>query len=491
MKLSIVLFIIWNVTTVSNVFGYSVPEPTIEILNPQGLRIYIPHEKGIVLVAFHLNIDKPIALNLLGDYSADITQPSNDRWLFQISNIFIEPGSKINYWMHVQYGSYAYRKLGSQVAGRATVDISEPESITTNSSFSSGEKLPSDCEKSVTTVGRHPVCKGQLVFEDHFDRLNWTMWKREVRIPIDSDDSEFVSFQSRSENSYVSNGELHIIPNLLSETPGFNGSLIRTGQLDLRAECTAIVDMSKECQRIAQFFQILPPVVTARINTKDFFTFRFGRVEVRAKLPKGDWLFPLILLEPVESYYGFTEHSSGQMRVAFIRGNEILESKTGEDLSGKRIMGGVVLSSGEELRDTWLKSSLRSSHMGDDYHNYTLIWEEDHIALQVDGNEYGFIRGGFSKLTRTHNLPHASLWSNRHKMAPFDREFFLTLGVGAGGHSDFPGGVLNGPRKTFKSWSNHHPKAELRFWNDRENWLKTWSGDEAGLHVDYVKVYAL
>ncbi|XP_055903002.1 beta-1,3-glucan-binding protein-like [Eupeodes corollae] len=478
------------VNLIVNSLSYSIPEPKVEILSPQGLRISIPHEKGIVLVAYHINIDKPIALNQPGEYSADITEPTNDnKWLFHISNAFIDPGNKVNYWMHVQYGGYAYRKLGSQVAGGSPVEISDSESTT--GSTTKVQQLPNDCEKSVTTVGRNAVCKGQLIFEDNFESLNWTMWKREVRIPIDTDDSMFVSFQDRSENCYVSDGKLHIVPNLLTEVPGFNETRIRTGKMDLGAKCTAIIDMSRECIRNARFFQVLPPVVSARINTKDFFTFRFGRVEVRAKMPKGDWLFPLILLEPAESYYGFTDYSSGQMRVAFIRSNELLESKTGDDLSGKRIMGGIVLSTGDELRDSWLKSSLRRSHMGDEYHNFTLIWNEEDISLHLDGKEYGFIRGGFSKLTQTHSLPHASLWSNRHLMAPFDREFFLTLGLGAGGHSDFPGGCLNGPTKLNKAWRNHHPKAELRFWNDRENWLKTWNGDQSGLHVDYVKVYAL
>lgn len=476
-------YLLVSLKFVTSVLSYSIPEPTIEVLHPQGLRISIPHERGIILVAFHVSIDKPIALNLPGDYFGDITQPINDRWAFEKSNVCIDPGNKINYWIHVQYGSYAYRKLGSKSASGASVDISETYSTTTSP--------PRDCEKSITTVGHHPVCKGQLIFEDHFDKLDWNKWKREVRIPVSADDSQFVSFQSRAENCYVSNGELHIVPNLLSEVPGFNETVVRTGKLSLEAECTAIVDLSKECTRTAQFFQILPPVVSARINTKDFFTFRYGRVEVRAKLPKGDWLFPLILLEAAENYYGFTEYSSGQMRVAFIRGNEVLESKTGDDLSSKRVMGGVVLSTSSEFRDTWLRSSIMRSHLGDDYHNYTLIWEEDHIAVQVDGNEYGFIRGNFSKLTQTHSLPHASLWSNRNTMTPFDREFFLTLGVGVGGHSDFPNGVLNGSKKVLKPWRNHHPKAELRFWDDRLNWLNTWNGDQAGLHVDYVKVYAL
>jgi len=34
------------------------------------------------------------------------------------------------------------------------------------------------------------------------------------------------------------------------------------------------------------------PVVSARLRTKGSFSFLYGKVEVRAKLPGGDWTFP-------------------------------------------------------------------------------------------------------------------------------------------------------------------------------------------------------
>ncbi|XP_055903000.1 gram-negative bacteria-binding protein 1-like [Eupeodes corollae] len=486
---------------------YTIPDPKVQILSPKGLRISIPHENGIVLVGYHININKPIALLQPGDYIGDITNPSNGQWVFEIRNAFIDPGDKINFWVHVQYGSYAFRKLGSEIASGDAVNISEPSSdsedpppILTPTSSSETYTRPTSptttddeftCEPSRTTVDRKIVCKGQLIFEDNFNTLNWTKWKREVRIPLYANDAEFVSFQKRDENCYVSDGQLHIVPNLLSEVPGFTESSIRTGELDLGSDCTGIVDISQECTRHAQFSQILPPVVSARIRTKDFFSFRYGKVEVRAKLPRGDWLFPLILLEPIENYYGFTEYASGQMRVAFIRGNEFLNDRDDNEISGYRIAGGVVLATREALRDVWLKGSLRRTHLGNDFHTYTLTWTDNLISLEIDGNEYAIIRGGFSRLYTTQNLKHAKLWDNGNAMAPFDREFFLTLGVSAGGHSDFPDGVLNGFARLEKPWKNEHPKAELQFWNDRENWLKTWNGENAGLHVDYIRVYAL
>lgn len=37
-------------------------------------------------------------------------------------------------------------------------------------------------------------------------------------------------------------------------------------------------------------FNILPPVVSARLTTKKNLLFHFGQVEVIAKLPIGDWI---------------------------------------------------------------------------------------------------------------------------------------------------------------------------------------------------------
>ena len=44
---------------------------------------------------------------------------------------------------------------------------------------------------------------------------------------------------------------------------------------------------------------IIPPVRSARLTTKGKKTMKYGRVEVTAKMPKGDWLWPAIWMMPV------------------------------------------------------------------------------------------------------------------------------------------------------------------------------------------------
>ena len=63
--------------------------------------------------------------------------------------------------------------------------------------------------------------------------------------------------------------------------------------------CTAVGDAASVGQACAVFsnssisnMSVLPPVMSARITTRLSKSIRFGRVEVKAKLPTGDWLWP-------------------------------------------------------------------------------------------------------------------------------------------------------------------------------------------------------
>ncbi len=40
----------------------------------------------------------------------------------------------------------------------------------------------------------------------------------------------------------------------------------------------------------------LNPITSARLRTAEHFSFMYGRVEVRARMPRGDWLWPAIWL---------------------------------------------------------------------------------------------------------------------------------------------------------------------------------------------------
>lgn len=69
-------------------------------------------------------------------------------------------------------------------------------------------------------------------------------------------------------------------------------------------------------------------------------------------------------------------------------------------------------------------------------------------------------------------------------MAPFDRKFYLTLGVGVGGLNDF-----FDHQSRPKPWRNDDRYAVTSFWKGVSE--TDWPGTTPHLKVDYVRVYAL
>lgn len=49
---------------------------------------------------------------------------------------------------------------------------------------------------------------------------------------------------------------------------------------------------SEECSREYSRFNILPPVLSAQITTEKSFSFRYGKITIKAKMPSGDWIVP-------------------------------------------------------------------------------------------------------------------------------------------------------------------------------------------------------
>lgn len=80
------------------------------------------------------------------------------------------------------------------------------------------------------------MCKNELIFEENFTGNTLTkMWKNAVKMPLDSEDAEFVSYQSLPTICSVRDGYFNIFPKLLSDIPGFSTDSIRTGTLDFGA----------------------------------------------------------------------------------------------------------------------------------------------------------------------------------------------------------------------------------------------------------------
>ncbi|XP_055629565.1 beta-1,3-glucan-binding protein [Toxorhynchites rutilus septentrionalis] len=475
---------------------FSVPDVLFEYLTPKGFRASIPDTPGIKLFAFHARVNSPFSGFEEGDFTQDVSAPENGHWVFETTKANVKEGQSIYYWFYVQHNDKAYwvadkkhivRKNMPATTTTTTTTTEKPKTTKTKTTKTTTTTAP-PCMSTVTTVNGGSTCAGNLIFEDTFQTLDLSKWQREVRIPLDTESAEFVSYQASPENSYVAGGHLFIVPTLLNMDPTFNDERIRTGELILQG-CTSPTNNEHECRRQAALSSILPPVVSAKLNTKSSFRFQYGRVEIRAKLPKGDWIFPHMLLQPAENYYGYADIGSGMLVVAHLLSNEELISREGIQIDGHRLRGGAIITNRAKLREAFLKANVLDEHFSDGFHVYGLTWKPDGIILSVDGFQYATLKGKFKDYGLGNGLSQANLWNAENALSPFDREFYISLGVGVGGVTDFPDFCRTGTLGAQKPWNNTSPKAEYHFYQNRNTWFRTWTNPE--LIVDYVRVYAL
>ncbi|CAG9782085.1 unnamed protein product [Diatraea saccharalis] len=466
---------------------YKVPPAKLEAIWPKGLRVSIPDD-GFSLFAFHGKLNEEMNGLEAGQWARDITKAKGGRWTFKDGNAKLNIGDKIYFWTYVIKDGLGYRQddgewtvteyvnedgTPADTSKIPTVTSKPPGSGVTVTSRPPPTPPPPTCQTSQTIVqGFKSVCTGSLIFSEEFEKASLkdlSNWDAEVKFP-EQPDYPFNVYMTDGTIKLV-DGNLNIVPLLLDEQK-HEGSI--NENLDLSNRCTGQLDTT-ECVRHASGAQILPPIMTGKITTKNKFNFKFGRVEIRAKLPNGDWLIPELNLEPKDYVYGSRRYESGLMRVAFARGNPS-ESKT--------LCGGPLLTDSEPYRSYLMKQKIGIDNWNKEFHNYTLVWKPNGIDLFVDGDLYGSVNPGtgFSASGREHLVPHAGLWNKGTIMAPLDEMFYVSLGLRVGGVHDFPD-------TPDKPWKNRSSKAMLMFWNARATWQPTWY--DANLQVDYVRIYAL
>lgn len=105
-----------------------------------------------------------------------------------------------------------------------------------------------------------------------------------------------------SKNIYTQNNELYIMPTLTSEDIGY-GSVL-DGYTYKLSGCTTTNATACSVTSSNKSYTVINPVQSARISTRGKASLKYGRVEVVAKIPTGDWLWPAIWMLPVNNTYG-------------------------------------------------------------------------------------------------------------------------------------------------------------------------------------------
>ena len=144
----------------------------------------------------------------------------------------------------------------------------------------------------------------------------------------------------------------------------------------------------------------------ARIKTQDKKTFRYGRVDIRAKLPVGKGIWPALWMMPQSSVYG-TWPKSGEIDIMEAIGSE-----------PSRILSTLHFGPGPGSTMISKNYILPTGNFNDEFHVFSMEWKQDQIKLFVDNNL-------FSTVTR------ADLGANNY---PFNEMFYFIINLAVGGN---------------------------------------------------------
>ncbi|CAG0884834.1 unnamed protein product [Cyprideis torosa] len=362
------------------------------------------------------------------------------------------------------------------------------------------KELPRD--EWVTTVNGVPVPPeqaGQLIWEDNFDTFNLNRWAHE-KTASGGGNWEFQIYDNNRTNSYVKDGNLYILPTLTEERYG--QGFCTNGHINLHGgspadECTN--PSWYGCERSGSATNTINPTMSARLRTVNSFSFKYGTLEARAKMPRGDWIWPAIWMLPRHNAYAGWP-SSGEIDLVESRGNVDYHFE-GQPQIGEKLAGSTL-----HYGPFWPLNGYENAHaemikdqgFGSEFTTYKVEWTPDYIRFSYDGIVIGTIDPGpegfwslfpFEQMAPGVKNP----WEIGTKMAPFDKEFYIILNVAVGGtNSFFPDGAINGENNSRpKPWSNSASNAMGDFLNAQNEWYPTWNGEDAAMVVDYVRVYAL
>ncbi|XP_011176860.2 gram-negative bacteria-binding protein 3 [Zeugodacus cucurbitae] len=476
------------------VYAYEVPKAKIDVFHTKGFEVSIPDEEGITLFAFHGKLNEEMDGLEAGTWARDITKAKNGRWTFRDKNTKLKLGDTLYYWTYVIYNGLGYREDdGVYVVN----EYADPLANTGNGMNNGGVGLidvrkehnehNENCRSTPSLRnGAELRCANQLIFDDDFNgsRLDQNKWTAERRFSTKPDYEYVLYLDDASDVLQVRNGMVTIKPKLTTAHFQQHPKSLRA-VYDLGEKCTGRQN-SEECVRdgAATSFISIPPFITAQFSTKDRFSFKYGRIEIRAQLPRAIWVFPQLWLQPVNEKYGADDYQSGQMRLAFSYVND----------TQMQLFGGLIVNANSDWR--WEKMcefpETAAFNLGNDFHVYKLVWSENEISVAIDNDNYctfNPVRDGIVADMQKDGkeLPNRASLLKGSKLAPFDQEFYITMGYGIGGVHDFKD---NAGWRPEKPWGNTNPRGMGSLFKDVKPHYDHWmaSGE---MVIDYVKVYSV
>lgn len=145
---------------------------------------------------------------------------------------------------------------------------------------------------------------------------------------------------------------------------------------------------------------------SAKIKTAGKKTFKFGRIDIRAKLPKGKGIWPALWLLPQSNKYG-NWPTSGEIDMMEVVGHE-----------PNKVHGTLHFGPGPGSTQISKSTALNSGTFFDEFHVFSLEWQQDVIKWYVDGVLYS-------------TAEKSQFGSNIY---PFNEDFYFIVNLAVGGN---------------------------------------------------------
>ena len=222
-----------------------------------------------------------------------------------------------------------------------------------------------------------------IVWQDEFDKdsLDLTKWSRETG-GHGWGNNELQFYTDSDSNSYVENGNLILKAQVVPQGIGSSKGL--------------------------RYYS------SARLRTYGKGDWKYGRIEVKAKVASGQGIWPAIWMLPTDWLFGGWP-SSGEI--------DIMEH-VGYDLGV--VHGSVHTEAYNHKINTQRSSARKIANVDTEFHVYSIIWDKDKISFFIDDFQY-FLFENDQK--------------GNYKTWPFDQRFHLLINIAVGG--DWPGNPDN------------------------------------------------
>ncbi|MDB5250884.1 MAG: glycoside hydrolase family 16 protein [Flaviaesturariibacter sp.] len=145
---------------------------------------------------------------------------------------------------------------------------------------------------------------------------------------------------------------------------------------------------------------------SSKILTAGKKAFKFGRIDIRAKLPKGKGIWPALWLLPQDNVFGGWPRS-GEIDLMELVGHE-----------PNKVYGTLHFGPGPGSTQISRGYTLANGTFNDEFHVFSLEWKQDQVKWLVDGVVYSTVNK-------------ADLGANNY---PFNEQFYLIFNLAVGGN---------------------------------------------------------